>query len=239
MTQPRPEQPNDADGTTSVGSRLLDAVAVMDRLRSPGGCPWDAEQTHESLLRYLIEECYELVAAVEQGDQSAIREELGDVLLQVLFHARIAAEQPVEGGGFDIDDVAGGLVDKLVRRHPHVFDAKHGPVHTASDQERRWDELKKIEHGRSGALAGVAFGQPATALAAKLGSRAAKFGIAVEPSAGESAAEAMFRIAYAAGARGEDPETALRAVALAHADAMAAAEQAAAEPASANGSAVS
>ena len=102
-------------------SRLLDAVAVMDRLRSPGGCPWDAEQTHASLLRYLIEECYELVEAVELGDPAAIREELGDVLLQVLFHARIAAETPADDGGFTIDDVAGDLVDKLVRRHPHVF----------------------------------------------------------------------------------------------------------------------
>ncbi len=232
------QRPEDGD-QRSTGSRLLEAVAVMDRLRSPGGCPWDAEQTHQSLLRYLIEECYELVAAVENGDRSAIREELGDVLLQVLFHSRIAAEDPDELGGFDIDDVAADLVDKLVRRHPHVFDAEHGPVHSASDQERRWDELKKNEQGRSGALDGVAFGQPAAALAAKLGSRAGKFGIAVEPPAGESAAEAMFRIAYAAGARGEDPESDLRAVALAHADAMAVAERAASEHSTANGSAVS
>jgi len=209
-------------GNDQRGSRLLDAVAVMDRLRSPGGCPWDAEQTHTSLLRYLIEECYELVAAVELGDSAAIREELGDVLLQVLFHARIAAESD---GGFDIDDVAGDLVDKLVRRHPHVFDPAAGSVHTAADQQLRWDELKKSEHGRSGVLDGVAFGQPSTALAGKLGARAAKFGIDVPPPTGESSAEAIFRIAYAAGARGEDPESALRAVALAHADVLAAAQQ--------------
>jgi XTP/dITP diphosphohydrolase len=211
-----------------AGHRLLDAVAVMDRLRSPGGCPWDAEQTHASLLRYLVEECYELVEAVEQGDESAIREELGDVLLQVLFHARIAVETPPAEGGFTIDDVAGDLVDKLIRRHPHVFDTESTadavPVWTASDQQQRWDELKKTERGRSGVLDGVAFGQPSAALAAKLGARAAKFDVTVDPPAGESPAEARFRIAYAAGARGEDPESALRAVAIAHANALAAAE---------------
>lgn len=207
------------------GRRLLEAVAVMDRLRSLDGCPWDADQTHTSLLRYLVEECYELVAAVEHGDPSAIREELGDVLLQVLFHARIAAESPPDAGGFDIDDVATDLVDKLVRRHPHVFDAgAAAPVWTAADQQQRWDEMKKSERGRSRVLDGVAFGQPAAALAAKLGSRAAKFGLAVGPPSGESPAESLFRIAYAAGARGEDPESALRAVAIVHADALAAAD---------------
>ena len=100
------------------GAALLDAVAVMDRLRSPGGCPWDAEQTHESLLPYLVEECYELYQAIEDGDGTSVGEELGDVLLQVLFHARVAADGE---WSFDIDDVAGGLVAKLVGRHPHVF----------------------------------------------------------------------------------------------------------------------
>ena len=218
--------PGAAAGDPPAGSRLLDAVAVMDRLRAPGGCPWDAEQTHDSLLRYLIEECYELVGAVEAGDSAAIREELGDVLLQVLFHARIAAERPGSQGGFDIDDVAGDLVDKLVRRHPHVFDVGAAPVANSADQQLRWDELKKAEQGRSGVLDGVAFGQPAAALSAKLGSRAAKFDLLVEPSSGETPAEAMFRIAYAAGARGEDPESTLRAIAIAHAGAMAAAERA-------------
>lgn len=206
------------------GQRLLDAVAVMDRLRSPGGCPWDAEQTHSSLLRYLVEECYELVEAVELGDRTAIREELGDVLLQVLFHARIAAETPAAVGGFTIDDVAGDLVDKLVRRHPHVFQTNAPPVWSAADQQERWDELKKTEHGRSGVLDGVAFGQPALALAAKLGARATRFAVTVDPPIGESAAEALFRIAYAAGARGEDPESALRAVAITHAKALDAAD---------------
>jgi len=217
---------NAGSASSAVGLRLLDAVAVMDRLRSPGGCPWDAEQTHTSLLRYLIEECYELVEAVKLGSEGAIREELGDVLLQVLFHARIAAEKPESDGGFTIDDVAADLVDKLVRRHPHVFDAGADRVVSSTDQQQRWDELKKAEHGRSGVLDGVAFGQPAAALAAKLGARASKFDIIVEPPTGESAAEAIFRIAYAAGARGEDPESALRAVALTHARRLEAAQSA-------------
>lgn len=226
----------DPAGAAAEHASLLAAVAVLDRLRSPGGCPWDAEQTHESLVRYLIEECYELAEAVEHGDRAAIREELGDVLLQVLFHARIAAETPREAGGFDIDDVAADLVAKLIRRHPHVFaqNAAHRPAPwTAVDQQQRWDELKKSERGKSGVLDGVAFGQPAVALAAKLGSRAAAFGLDVPAAdAGEDidpTAAALFRIAYAAGARGEDPESALRAVARAHAQALAAAQGAAAD----------
>lgn len=225
-----------AGSRTEHGS-LVEAVAVMDRLRSPGGCPWDAEQTHSSLVRYLIEECYELAEAVEHGDRAAIREELGDVLLQVLFHARIAAETPRDEGGFDIDDVASDLVAKLVRRHPHVFadtaDDRRAPW-SATDQQQRWDELKKAERGKSGVLDGVAFGQPAVALAAKLGSRAVAFGLDVPPAdtppgtptGTDSAAEQLFRIAYAAGARGEDPETALRAVARAHAAALVAGQDA-------------
>ncbi len=202
----------DAVAVGQAGAALLEAVQVMDRLRSPGGCPWDAEQTHESLRRYLVEECYELLQAIEDDDDVAMREELGDVLLQVLFHARIAAERSADEGGFDIDDVATGLTDKLVRRHPHVF-ASAETIHTAADQQVRWDELKKTEHGRSSVIAGVALGQPAVALAAKLGSRAAKSGIDIALPAGDSAAEQIFRIAYAAGAAGEDPESDLRAVA--------------------------
>ena len=213
-----PGQALDPGAAAEAGRTLLRAVAVMDRLRSPGGCPWDAEQTHQSLGRYLVEECYELLEAIEAGDPAAIREELGDVLLQVLFHARIAAERDPADGGFDIDDVAGDLVGKLVRRHPHVFGtgvdpAGSEPVLTAADQQVRWDELKKTESGRSSVLAGVAFGQPSVALAGKLGARAAKFGVEAELPAGDTPAEQIFRLAYAAGARGEDPESAVRAVA--------------------------
>ena len=199
------------DPSGPPGAGLLAAVRVMDELRSPGGCPWDAEQTHESLRRYLVEECYELLQAIEDGDDAATLEELGDVLLQVLFHARIAAERPAAEGGFDIDDVAAGLVDKLVRRHPHVYGSAE-TIDTAVDQQVRWDELKKSEHGRSSLIAGVALGQPAVALAAKLGSRAAKSGVEIPLPAGDSAAEQIFRLAYAAGAAGGDPESQLRAV---------------------------
>lgn len=207
-----------------AGHTLLAAVAVMDRLRSPGGCPWDAQQTHTSLLRYLVEECYELVQAVEDGDDAAMREELGDVLLQVLFHARVASERPVEGGGFDIDDVAAGLVDKLVRRHPTVFGSpEERETLSPADQQARWDELKKAEHERPTALDGVAWGQPALALAGKLGARSVKYDVQVPPPGGDSVAEQIFRLAFAAGARGEDPELAVRAVARAHAAAISAA----------------
>lgn len=217
-------EPAAGGAASPVGSRLLDAVAVMDRLRSPGGCPWDREQTHESLLRYLVEECYELVQAVEDGDRAGMREELGDVLLQVLFHSRIAAETPGGAGGFDIDDVADGLVDKLVRRHPHVFDPPAGgEALTPGAQQRRWDELKKAEHERPSPLDGVALGQPAIALAAKLGARSTTYGVDIPLPDGDSVGEQIFRLAFAAGARGDDPEAEVRAVARSHASAMRAA----------------
>lgn len=123
------------------GARLLDAVAVMDRLRSPGGCPWDASQTHATLVPYAREEVEELVEAIESGDLAHVREELGDVLLQVLFHARVA-EDAAEGP-FDIDDVAAGLVDKLVRRHPHVF--ADGDASTPEEVEAAWAQIKAAE----------------------------------------------------------------------------------------------
>lgn len=124
------------------GARLLDAVAVMDRLRSPGGCPWDAQQTHESLIRYAREEVEELAEAIEHGaDREHIAEELGDVLLQVLFHARIA--QDAADQAFDIDTVAGMLVEKLVRRHPHVF--ADADASTPQEVEAQWARIKAEE----------------------------------------------------------------------------------------------
>jgi XTP/dITP diphosphohydrolase len=124
-----------------AGSRLLDVVAAMDRLRSPGGCPWDAEQTHESLAPYLVEEAHEVVHAIASGDREHLAEELGDVLLQVVFHARVAEE--AGGEGFDVDTVAGLLVDKLVRRHPHVF--ADGGAATPEEVEREWERIKAAE----------------------------------------------------------------------------------------------
>ncbi|MCA1783427.1 MAG: MazG family protein [Intrasporangiaceae bacterium] len=127
------------------GSRLLDVVAAMDRLRSPGGCPWDAEQTHTSLAPYLIEEAHETVEAIAAGDLRHLAEELGDVLLQVVFHARVAEEA---SEGFDIDDVAGHLVAKLVRRHPHVF--ADGDASSPDEVEAAWEQIKTAERVAAG-----------------------------------------------------------------------------------------
>jgi XTP/dITP diphosphohydrolase len=217
-----------------VGAALLDTVAVMDRLRSPGGCPWDAEQTHRSLMPYLIEETYELYEALEDsaatGDTTALREELGDVLLQVLFHARVAQETP---GGCDIDAVATGLVTKLVTRHPHVF-AGSEQVHTATEQEIRWDELKRTEKRRESSVDGVALGQPAVALAAKLVSRATKADLPADllpgvdrNGAGSDTGTSLFARSAVAKLAGEDPEAALRSVARRFADDVRAAERSA------------
>jgi len=158
------------------GTELLRAVSVMDRLRDPdGGCPWDLEQDHASLGRYLVEETYELLEAIESGDDDDIREELGDVLLQVLFHARIAAERRA----FGIDDVASGLVDKLVRRHPHVFDTEAaGAAADAEDVQRRWDRLKADEKGGDrGPLDGIPDGMPGLALLDALLRRVRRLGM--------------------------------------------------------------
>lgn len=194
------------------GLALLDAAAVMDRLRSPGGCPWDAEQDHKSLRQYLVEETYELLEAIEDGDRAALREELGDVLLQVLFHARIAVED-VEHP-FDIDDVAGDLVTKLVGRHPHVFEGNDPAVHDATSQQHRWEELKQVEKQRESSVDGVATGQPAVALAGKLAQRVARAGFPVDllPE-GDDTGTTLFAVAALAKLAGEDPETELRAVA--------------------------
>ncbi|MGH3518917.1 MAG: MazG family protein [Haloechinothrix sp.] len=200
---------------------LIDAVAVMDRLRAPGGCPWDAEQTHASLRQYLVEETYELLEAIETGDRAALLEELGDVLLQVLFHARVAAEDPRQP--FDIGDVADELVAKLVGRHPYVFsDAcpgagvpqETGIVHTTERQQRRWEELKQEEKRRESIVDGVALGQPAIALAAKLAARTGRAGLPADlfPS-GPGAGEQLFRAAAVAKRAGVEPEGELRAVA--------------------------
>ncbi len=192
------------------GSRLLDLVEVMDRLRAE--CPWDQKQTHESLVRYLVEEAYETIEAIESGDRTHLREELGDLVLQVVFHARIAAEHA--DGPFTIDDVAADIVDKLVRRHPHVF----GDVSVAgSDEvEANWDAIKAQEKSRTSAMEGIPAGLPALSLAAKVVERAMKEGrvsVPVEPETAyteETLAEVLFALAAAAAAAGLDPEQALR-----------------------------
>ncbi len=206
------------------GSRLLDAVAVMDQLRSPGGCPWDAEQTHVSLTPYLIEEAYECVEALESGEREHIVEELGDVLLQVLFNARVGAEEDfgVSGaaGAFDIDDVAGGLVDKLIRRHPHVFAG--GDAGTPGEVEASWRQLKAAEKPeRTHLLDGIPAGMPELARAVKITSRLARAGhqewldaaIADLARAGEQGeyASRLLDIVVEAQSRTVDPCAALRA----------------------------
>jgi XTP/dITP diphosphohydrolase len=198
------------------GARLLDVVAVMDRLRSPGGCPWDAEQTHTTLMPYLLEEAYEAYAALEDGDLVDLREELGDVLLQVVFHARLAEEADLP---WSIDDVAGDLVDKLVRRHPHVFAGT-----SADDLEGTWEALKKAEKGRTSVTDGVPLSQPALALAAKLQGRAARLGAPVPTFDGLGGE--LWELVRRCRAAGLDPELALRTTARAYRDRLAAAEAA-------------
>jgi XTP/dITP diphosphohydrolase len=194
------------------GSGLVEAAAVMDRLRSPGGCPWDAEQDHDSLRQYLVEETFELLEAIEDGDRAAMREELGDVLLQVLFHARVAREHPDDP--FDVDDVAHDLVTKLVGRHPHVFAAADPAVRDASSQQVRWEELKQQEKKRESSVDGVALGQPAVALAAKLVQRVRRAGLPVDllPE-GDDTGTTLFAVAALGKIAGEEPETELRQVA--------------------------
>ena len=183
------------------GARLIDVVSVMDRLRSPGGCPWDARQTHRSLLPYLVEETYEAYQAIEDGDLAGLREELGDVLLQVAFHARIASES-----GWDLDDVATDLVDKLTRRHPHVFAGA-----SADDLEGSWAALKQAEKGRTSAMDGIPFALPALALAAMLQKRGDRIGAPL-PSY-DGVAGQIWQLVTQCRAEGVDPEAELRRLA--------------------------
>ena len=165
-----------SDDRRVPGAALLDLVAIMDRLRRE--CPWDARQTHESLAPYLLEETYEALDSIERQDLAELCGELGDVLLQVVFHARVASER-TDGTGFDINDVATQIADKLVRRHPHVF--ADVSVAGADEVLKNWDTIKAEERaaasgGSSSALDGVPMGQPALSLAAQLQRRAQSFG---------------------------------------------------------------
>jgi XTP/dITP diphosphohydrolase len=213
------------------GARLLDLVDVMNRLRSPGGCPWDAEQTHASLVKYLLEEAYETVETIEDGDpltpgsgRDALREELGDVLLQVMFHARIAEEHDEDP--FSIDDVADGIVAKLIRRHPHVY------APTAEHVAANWEVIKAEEKQRGSVTEGVPMTQPALALAAKLASKAHKADLAVPaatapelPDTADELGERLLGLAVAAAGSGWDPEEALRTAARRYRDRIITAEE--------------
>lgn len=200
------------------GEKVLELVEVMDRLRSPGGCPWDARQTHASLVEYLVEEAYEAVEAIEAGDDPGLREELGDLLLQVVFHARIAQDDD----DWDIDDVAQGIIDKLIRRHPHVFADDHAD--TAEQVEASWHSLKAKEKGRDSVTEGIPENLPALLRASKVHSRSSVIADRVPTlSEGASAAriiepidteqqlgELLLALASAAQDRGWDAERALR-----------------------------
>ena len=196
------------------GSELQRLVEVMDRLRSPGGCPWDAEQTHESLVKYLLEESYEFIDSVDAKDREGMREELGDILLQVYFHSRIAQDHPTDP--FSIEDVARSIADKLIRRHPHVFEGLQ--VSGTEEIIDNWEEIKAKEKGRTSALDGVALAQPALPLVEKLLYRAEKYKVNVEltkyqsdkPATEESVGEALASIIAWARDNEIDPENALR-----------------------------
>jgi XTP/dITP diphosphohydrolase len=197
-----------------MASELQRLVEVMDRLRSPGGCSWDAEQTHESLIKYLLEESYEFIDSVDAGDREGMREELGDVLLQVYFHSRIAQDHPTDP--FSIEDVARGIADKLIRRHPHVFAGLQ--VSGTEEIIENWEEIKAKEKGRTSALDGVALAQPALPLVEKLLYRAEKYKVNIEltkyqsdkPATQESVGEALASIIAWARDNEIDPENALR-----------------------------
>lgn len=213
-----------ADGEVAQpGARVLDLVAVMDRLRSPGGCPWDARQTHESLVEYLIEEAYETVEAIEAADAAGLREELGDLLLQVVFHARIAEESG--DAAFTIDDVADGIVTKLVSRHPHVFG--EGIADTPEQVEANWHALKAQEKGRESVTDGIPGTLPALVLAGKVLSRssgladrlpklpteAVAAGLADQLTSEVAFGDLLLALVAEGRSRGLDAETALRAAA--------------------------
>ncbi|MDX2563759.1 nucleoside triphosphate pyrophosphohydrolase [Streptomyces sp. TX20-6-3] len=200
------------------GARLLDLVQIMDRIRRE--CPWSSRQTHKELVKYGIEEAYELVEAIEDDDRDALREELGDVLLQVIFHSRIAEEDPEEP--FSVDDVAGDLVEKLIHRHPHVFG--DATAETPEDVRAHWLRTKAVEKQRESVTDGVPLGQPGLALAAKLGGRARGAGLDVALPAERGIGYELLALAVRAEAEGVDPEAALRAAARTYREAIRAAE---------------
>lgn len=192
--------------------KLDELVAVLQRLRAPGGCAWDRDQTHESLVQYLIEETWELVDAIETGDTTEMIEELGDVLYQVVFHSDIAAE----AGKFTLEDVAAHMTAKMIGRHPHVFG--DAVAETADDVMAVWDDLKKTEKPhRTSALDGIPQRMPALALADKLLGRAHKVGLidatlpgAVNVTDEDELGPLLLAIVASAKANGLDSERALR-----------------------------
>ncbi|MFC3994841.1 YabN family protein [Nocardiopsis sediminis] len=216
-----------SDAPPAPGHRLPALVEVMDVLRRE--CLWDAGQTHESLAKYLIEEAYETLETIEQGDYALLREELGDVLLQVVFHARVAAERGADG--FTIDDVADAIIDKLIRRHPHVFAGTE--VSGADDVRANWETIKAAERagkgrGDASVLDGVPFGQPAALLAYELQKRAERNGVPADLIGDDGGpGGTLFAAVDADRSAGADPEMDLRAAARRFDERVRAAEAAA------------
>jgi tetrapyrrole methylase family protein / MazG family protein len=212
--------------SAQAGERLMDLLRIMARLRAPGGCPWDAEQTHATLAKHLLEEAHEVLQAIDDGDPDRLRDELGDLLLQVVFHAELARE----AGEYDIDDVAAGTVDKLIRRHPHVF----GDVEVSGAGEVlvNWEKIKADEKDEpGGVLADIPATLPALARASKVQRRAAGWGFewrtadgalaklreevdelaaAAPDEAEDELGDVLFAAAAVARRLGVDPESALR-----------------------------
>ena len=198
-----------------MSSELVRLREVMNKLRSPGACPWDAEQDHASLLKYLLEESYEFIESVENNDRQSMQEELGDLLLQVYFHSRMAEEDAKQP--FDIEDVAKSVTDKLIRRHPHVFGGQ--PVGTSEDVLENWEKQKAAEKGRTSAIDGVPLAQPALSLATKVIYRLNKLNYDLPISKPISLAreidqdqfgQILLGLITQAVERGLDPEAALR-----------------------------
>jgi len=196
-------------------SELLRLREVMDKLRSPGGCPWDAEQTHQSLLKYLLEESYEFIESVENNDRQDMQEELGDLLLQVYFHSRMAEEDTNQP--FNIEDVAKSVADKLIRRHPHVFAGTK--VDNSQDVLENWEKQKAREKGRSSIIDGVPLAQPALPLAAKVVYRINKLNYSLpisqpiklsDQTNQDQFGEILLGLIAQAVEKGLDPEAALR-----------------------------
>ncbi|MET0931433.1 MAG: MazG family protein [Aeromicrobium sp.] len=184
------------------GSALLDVVEVMDRLRRE--CPWTAEQTHDSLSHYLLEEAHETLEALDSGDGDHLREELGDLLMQIVFHARIAAEtSPHDGGGWDIDDVAAGIAGKLVYRNPHVFGDE--TVSSADEVDANWQRLKAAEKQRTSALEGIPATLPALAYADKVVGRLGDVDVS-----GDDLGSRLLALVVEARSSGQDAEKTLR-----------------------------
>ena len=213
--------------TDQHGRGFDELVRIMAVLRAPDGCPWDREQTHMSLRSHLVEEAYETVAAIESGDDAEIRDELGDILLQVVFHAQIASEE----GRFDVDDVADAIVTKLRRRHPHIF--ADATCDTAEDVMVAWDEIKRTEKPDKGLLEGIAPTLPGLTYAEKISRRAVSVGFEWEtvddvwakvheeidelkateagtPEAEDELGDVLFSMVNVGRKMGIDPEQALR-----------------------------